>query len=99
LTTRPEITALVCYNDLVAVGALKACVELGTSVPDDVAVVGFDDIPLASLVMPSLTTCHIPRYKIGVKAVELLLEQVTNKSAETAEVIFQPTLIPRKSAP
>lgn len=55
------MTALFCYNDLVAVGAVHACSELGRKVPGDVAVVGFDDIPLAELVTPALTTCHVPR--------------------------------------
>jgi LacI family transcriptional regulator len=99
LTTHPEITALLCYNDLVAVGALKACKENGFRVPEDVAVVGFDDIPLAALVTPSLTTCHIPRYDLGAKAVELLLKQITSFDNNSREVMLQPRLIIRSSAP
>ncbi len=48
-----------CYNDLVAVGALHACRELGRNVPGSVAIVGFDDIPVAALVTPALTTCRV----------------------------------------
>lgn len=99
LSASPEITALLCYNDLVAVGALNACAELGLRVPEDVAVVGFDDIPLAALVTPSLTTCHIPRYELGAKAVELLLEHISQPTGEVREVILQPSLIVRASAP
>ena len=61
LTDPPEITALFCYNDLVAVGTLQACAELGRRVPEDLAIVGFDDIPIAALVTPALTTCRVPR--------------------------------------
>ena len=99
LSAHPKITALVCYNDLVAVGALKACAEVGLSVPEDVAVVGFDNIPLAALVTPPLTTCHIPRYDLGAKAVELLLEQIVHTAGDPREVILQPSLIIRSSAP
>jgi LacI family transcriptional regulator len=99
LSTHPEISALLCYNDLVAVGALKACVELDLRVPEDIAVVGFDDIPLAALVTPPLTTCHIPRYELGTQAVQLLLEHITQTSEEAREVILQPSLIIRASAP
>ena len=99
LAAQPEITALLCYNDLVAVGALKACTELGLRVPDDIAVVGFDNIPLAALVTPPLTTCHVPRYELGAKAVELLLEQIAHADGDAREVILQPSLIVRSSAP
>ena len=99
LSASPEITALLCYNDLVAVGALNACAELGLRVPEDVAVVGFDDIPLAALVTPSLTTCHIPRYELGAKAVELLLDHILHTRSEVREVILQPSLVIRASAP
>jgi LacI family transcriptional regulator len=99
LSVHPEITALLCYNDLVAVGALKAYQEAGLRVPEDVAVVGFDDIPLAALVTPSLTTCHIPRYDLGARAVELLLEQISSFDDNSREVILHPHLIIRSSAP
>jgi LacI family transcriptional regulator len=64
LQANPELTALFCYNDLVAVGALQACGELGRQVPGDLAVVGFDDIPLSALVTPPLTTCR-PSLRTG----------------------------------
>jgi DNA-binding LacI/PurR family transcriptional regulator len=99
LDTYPYLTALVCYNDLVAVGALQACAELGRVVPDDTAVVGFDDIPLAALVTPTLTTCHIPRYELGVRAMRLLLDQINELPFECTEVVLQPKLVVRASAP
>ncbi|UCH11724.1 MAG: substrate-binding domain-containing protein, partial [Fidelibacterota bacterium] len=70
-TDHPELIALFCYNDLVAIGALQACAALGRRVPDDLAIVGFDDIPMAALVTPPLTTCHVSRYELGDQAMRL----------------------------
>lgn len=101
LQQAPELTALLCYNDLVAVGVLQACAEGGRRVPDDVAVVGFDDIPLAALVRPPLTTCRVPRHELGTKAVALLLDRIrggTDGDSEQ-EIVLQPELIVRASAP
>jgi LacI family transcriptional regulator len=99
LTTHPELAALFCYNDLVAVGALQACAELGRAVPEDVAVVGHDDIPLSALVTPSLTTCRVPRYELGGQAVQSLLEQIEGVSDDFDEIVLEPKLIVRASAP
>lgn len=99
LTAHPELTALFCYNDLVAVGALKACAELGRRVPGDLSVVGFDDIPLAALVTPPLTTCRVPRYELGVQAMRLLLNQIGDRPGGCEEVVLQPELIVRATAP
>jgi len=100
LTADPELTALFCHNDLVAIGALQACADLGRAVPADVAIVGYDDIPLAALVSPSLTTCRVPRYEMGSQAMQLLLEKVSGcVGEECKEIIFQPELVVRDSAP
>jgi LacI family transcriptional regulator len=99
LTTHPELTALFCFNDLVAVGALQACSTLGRAVPDDIAIVGCDDIPLAALVNPALTTCHVPRYELGAQAMKLLLDHIQDCSEGCESVTFQPTLVVRASAP
>ncbi len=81
LAAHPELGGLFCYNDLVAVGALQACAALGLRVPDDVAVVGCDDIRLASLVTPALTTLYVDKQALGRHAVTLLLDR---RSAERA---------------
>jgi LacI family transcriptional regulator len=99
LKTHPKLTALFCFNDLVAVGALQACAETGVSVPRDLAVVGCDDIPLAALVTPPLTTCRAPRYELGAEAVRLLLNRIRGSVKESWDVILQPQLVIRKSAP
>lgn len=99
LAVHPELTALFCYNDLVAVGALQACTDLGRRVPDDLAIVGFDDTLLAALVTPPLTTCRVPRYELGVQAMRLLLDQISGCLNECAEIVLRPELIIRASAP
>jgi LacI family transcriptional regulator len=99
LSGSPELTALFCYNDLVAVGALQACAALGQHVPRDVAVVGHDDIPLAALVTPPLTTCRVPRHELGRRAVRLLLSQLGGQAEQGEELVLQPELVVRASAP
>jgi LacI family transcriptional regulator len=99
LNRYPEITALFCYNDLSAVGALQACADLGRRVPEDIAIVGFDDIPLASLVTPALTTCHIPKYDLGSQAMQLLLEHINGCDDSCDDIVIEPRLVIRASAP
>jgi LacI family transcriptional regulator len=99
LTAHLELTALFCYNDLVAVGALQACVDLGSQVPDDIAIVGFDDIPLAALVTPPLTTCCVHRYELGKQAMRLLIDRIRGDTGQTTEVLLRPELVIRASAP
>jgi LacI family transcriptional regulator len=99
LAAHPELTALFCYNDLVAAGALRACDELKCRVPEDLAIVGHDDIPLAALVSPALTTCRVPRYDLGAKAVHALLERLRDCPEEQNQIVLQPELVIRESAP
>lgn len=99
LAARPQTDAIVCHNDLVAAGALQACAEAGRRVPDDVAVAGADDILLASLVTPALTTLRSDRHALGETAMRLLLDRLNNASERYEAVIAQPELIVRASAP
>jgi LacI family transcriptional regulator len=99
LAAHPELTALECYNDLVAVGAQQACADLGRRVPDDVAVAGFDYIVLAALVTPPLTTCRVPRYELGAQAMRLLLEQIGGCPQGHRKIVLRPDLVVRASAP
>jgi LacI family transcriptional regulator len=94
-----DLTALLCYNDLVAIGALQACAKLGLEVPAQLAVVGFDDIEMASWVSPPLTTCGSPRFDLGVQAMQLLLDRIDSGADECREVLVQPRLVIRASAP
>jgi LacI family transcriptional regulator len=90
--------AVFCGNDLIAIGAIKALKSAGFVIPDDVGVVGFDDIYMAKMVEPELTTVRQPNYEMGYKAAELLVG-VLEKPAQTVERDIElPTeLIVRKS--
>jgi DNA-binding LacI/PurR family transcriptional regulator len=81
-------TGVTCYNDLVAVGVCRALAELGLRVPDDVSVVGFDDIPLAQYLPTPLTTVRVPQAAMGRLAAELLVAQVEAASTPPPERHF-----------
>lgn len=68
------VTALFCYNDMIAVGALLACRDLGLCVPDELSVVGYDDVEVARYVTPPLTTIHQPKLRLGEIAMQMLLD-------------------------
>ncbi len=87
LRQEPDMTAIFALNDKMALGAIKKLNELGLRVPEDVAVVGFDDIPQASYSIPSLTTVHQPLYEIGKLACERLIELVHGRAGRVQEVI------------
>ncbi len=96
LSDYPEIDALVCHNDLMAVGALQACLDLNRPVPQEVALVGFDDITLSRVVCPPLTTLSVSKVAIGASAARLLLDRLQGRS-EADEIIFKPQLLIRGS--
>jgi len=77
-------TAVICGNDVLAVGALRAARAAGLNVPDDISITGFDDIELASVVSPALTTVHVPHKRMGGAAASLLLGQ-THGSGQTSD--------------
>ena len=98
LTLHPELDAVVGGNDLVALGILRAAVEAGRHIPGDLAIVGGDDIFLASQVTPPLTTFHVPKYEIGNRASELLFKRMEG-DLQYREHIYTEELIRRESAP
>ena len=79
LTGRNFPTAILCSNDLTAIGALRALIRAGIRVPEDVSIVGADDIPFAALTQPPLTTVRIPREKLGELAFDVLLRMLREK--------------------
>lgn len=93
----PQLTALFCHNDLVALGALKGCMGLGLDVPSDMAIAGFDDIMLAGVVSPALTTCHVPREEIGRRATDMLLNSLDQERTDFSDVVIKPRLVIRAS--
>lgn len=93
----PGFDGLIAYNDLMALGAIAALHDAGFEVPGDVAIVGCDDIRLASLVTPPLTTLRIEKYAMGRLACQTLLD--LQRGARPEHVTYQPNLIVRESAP
>lgn len=95
----PEVTAIFAYNDVIALGAYMAINEKGMKIPDDISIVGYDDIEVASLTMPKLTTVSQPFYDIGKNAAELLLKRIKENRKSTPQTILLPTkLVIRDSA-
>jgi LacI family transcriptional regulator len=93
--TRP--TAAFCANDLLALGLLQACAALGLRVPDDLAIVGYDDIEFAAAATVPLTSVRQPRRQLGRTAAELLLQETTDPTHEHRQVTFTPELVVRAS--
>jgi len=92
-------TAIFAFNDLIAMGCLKALKEKGLKVPDDMAVVGFDDIEFAPFLEVPLTTVRIPEYEVGEIAVKLLFERIDSgrMNGKYRKVCLSPELVIRKS--
>jgi LacI family transcriptional regulator len=90
-------TALFAFNDVSAIGAIRALRDAGMQVPQDVAVVGFDDIPIAAYNTPSLTTIRQPLRRMGEIAARTLLDRIRNGTGTPTEVAVEPELIVRES--
>lgn len=93
----PEMTAVFCASDTLAMGALLALYEHGISVPEQFSVVGFDGLPISKYMIPPLTTIAQPTYVKGEKAAHLLIEQIKNKDIEVTHINLKPELLVRKS--
>ena len=93
-TARPR--ALICGNDTMAIGAYRAAHELGLLIPDDIEIIGFNDISAASFLTPPLTTVRLPAEAIGETAVDLLIERIEGRSTPKS-VVLDSTLIRRGS--
>ncbi|NMO94034.1 LacI family transcriptional regulator [Actinomycetospora sp. TBRC 11914] len=78
LSDDPRPTLLICTNDLMAIGAMEYCREVGLRVPEDVSVVGFDDLPFSALLTPRLTTVRQPAHEMGFRAASALFELLEN---------------------
>ncbi|NQU11391.1 LacI family DNA-binding transcriptional regulator [bacterium] len=87
LRQHPGVTAIFALNDKMAIGAVRAIHHLGRRCPDDVAVVGFDDIPQASFCVPALTTVRQPLYEIGKLSCERLIELVRGRTEPVRDII------------
>jgi len=93
-----DFTAIFCFNDIAAVGAIRALRDSGLSVPGDISVVGFDDILSAAYYTPSLTTVRQPLMEMGKRGAQVLLERIANREAPLPpEIIMAPELVIRES--
>jgi LacI family transcriptional regulator len=95
LSAAPDITAIFCVNDMVALGVLKKLRSLNLSVPGDISVVGFDDSHFAGLLSPALTTVRQQPYRLGRTAAELAINR--NPGDPIEAVIYEPVLVVRES--
>jgi len=91
-------TALFAYNDISAIGCMRAFQEAGLRVPDDLSVVGLDDIAIASFSIPTLTTVRQPLVKMGRMAAETLLDRIEKRSAFLQNIRVEPELVVRRSS-
>ncbi len=95
MSDRP--TAIFAISDIMAIGALRAIRENNLKVPDDIAVVGFDNINFASMCNPTLTTISQPKYDMGCIAMELLLQQIRGELKEPRNILLEYEIIIRES--
>ena len=95
LSLAPDVTAVVCVNDMVALGVLKRLRDLKLAVPQDVSVVGFDDSYFAGLLSPALTTVRQQPYLLGKTAAELVIDRSPADLVKT--IVYEPALIIRES--
>jgi LacI family transcriptional regulator len=99
LASEQRPTAVFCGNDLLALGLMRGLAKQGIRVPQDMAVVGYDDVDFANVLSPPLTTIRQPKYELGYKAAQLLLEETQNPNQHThQQIIFQPELLVRESS-
>jgi DNA-binding LacI/PurR family transcriptional regulator len=91
------LTALFCANDLIALGAIRLAREIGLSVPNDLSVVGFNDIPQSELFDPPLTTVNVPQEEMGVLAAAILIDALEGKHLSRRHVMLETELVVRGS--
>jgi len=87
LEAAPDVTALFAGNDKMALGAMHYCSHRGIRIPNDVSIIGFDDMHQAAFVNPSLTSVHLPLYEVGALACERLVERIRGKLERVAETL------------
>jgi len=95
LPFRPD--AVFAASDVMALGAMRAARECGLRIPEDIAFIGFDDLPLASLPDVQLTTIRQPVRQFGIQAIELLIDQIENGINPPRKVILDTDLVVRSS--
>jgi DNA-binding LacI/PurR family transcriptional regulator len=97
LSLKDKPSAVFAVSDILAIGALKTIKDEGLKVPQDIGVVGFDNIQFANMMNPTLTTIEQPRYQMGVEAAEMLIKRIKDKKQKVENVILDHQLIIRES--
>ncbi|MCP4141196.1 MAG: LacI family transcriptional regulator [Chloroflexi bacterium] len=97
LKEHPEVTAIFTYNDLMAIGALRSCHDMGMRVPQDCAVMGFDDIKFSAMTQPSLSSISYDKYVVGQKAMQRLFEMFEEPDFTFAPIPLGVELVIRES--
>jgi LacI family transcriptional regulator len=97
LDRRRDFTAIVAGNDLLALGCYDALEDRGLRCPEDVSVVGYNDMPFASRFRPALTTVRVPHYGLGKTAAELMLERLQERKVPPRQLLLSPELVIRGS--
>lgn len=90
-------SALFVSNDMMAMGVIQAASQRGLRVPDDLSLIGYDDVHIAKFMTPALTTIHQPKYRLGKAAVDTLLYRLENPDTTAQVVQLEPTLVARSS--
>ncbi len=98
LEISPRITAVFVASDVVAIGAMLAIKRAGLRIPEDIAIVGFDDIPLAEFFDPPLTTVHLPAYGLGWAAGERLIRLIQGEGLSENSLLLESNLVTRQSS-
>lgn len=94
---KQKFTALICFNDIAAIGAIRAIHDLGLRVPDDISVIGFDDIKAAAYISPNLTTIRQPLSEMGRFAAQCIVNRLNRTEDFREQVAFEPELVVRES--
>ncbi|AEF80678.1 LacI family DNA-binding transcriptional regulator [Leadbettera azotonutricia] len=100
LRKMPDLDGVFVANDQMSVGAMKALSEAGKRIPEDVKIIGYDDVFISSVLEPSLSTIHVQKYRMGKNAAELLLAQIEGEkeiSSEGTAIELEPKLVVRRS--
>jgi LacI family transcriptional regulator len=97
LAHEPRVTAIVAANDRLAMGCYDALAAVGLSCPEDVSIVGFNDMPFIDRLQPPLTSVRVPQREIGATAAELLLAQLSDGDDPARQILLEPELVVRGS--
>jgi LacI family transcriptional regulator, gluconate utilization system Gnt-I transcriptional repressor len=97
LARRPDVDAVFCTSDILAMGVLFECQRLGIAVPEKLAIAGFENLEIAAKTQPGLTTVHIPRYEIGSRAAEMLLDRIAGRHVHERLLDLGYTIVARQT--